>query len=275
MRKFILLLLTVALSSTAVYAKRDTTQVKPFNRGIGRSTSVFIPKGSIGAGVSLSYNNYNIGNAADDMGYRMLFSLLQGLNGNMMSFGVAPQISYFIANNISLGVRFDYSRSHLGLNKADLILTPDLGFSLKDFKYFRQSYTGSVTFRNYIPFGTSKRFAMFAEIRAMGGYAQAETYMMKNKEDGSPYKDGTYQDIYSFEIGLVPGITAFVTDEVALEVSVGLIGFNYQKVKQIANQVNTSEMEKSGANFKVNLLALNFGLSFYIPTGDHRMKKKK
>lgn len=274
MKKIIIIMLALTVA-VAMEAKRDTTRIKPFDRGIGHSASVFIPKGSIGAGVALSYSNYNIGNAADDMGYRMLFSLVQGLNGNMMTLGVAPQVSYFIADNLAIGVRFDYNRSNLGLNKADLILTSDLGFSLSDFRYFKQSYTGAVTLRNYIPFGNSKRFAMFAELRALGGYAQSETYMMKNMEDGSPYKDGTYQDIYNFEIGVVPGISAFVTNEVALEVSVGLLGFNYQKVKQTANQVYTSEMEKSGANFKINLLALNFGLSFYIPTGEHRMKKNK
>ena len=274
MKKIIIITLALTVA-VAMEAKRDTTRIKPFDRGIGHSASVFIPKGSIGAGVALSYSNYNIGNAADDMGYRMLFSLVQGLNGNMMTLGVAPQVSYFIADNLAIGVRFDYNRSNLGLNKADLILTSDLGFSLSDFRYFKQSYTGAVTLRNYIPFGNSKRFAMFAELRALGGYAQSETYMMKNMEDGSPYKDGTYQDIYNFEIGVVPGISAFVTNEVALEVSVGLLGFNYQKVKQTANQVYTSEMERSGANFKINLLALNFGLSFYIPTGVHRMKKNK
>lgn len=185
-------------------------------------------------------------------------------------------MSYFLIDNLSIGARFDYSRSNLGLNNADLILTSDLGFSLKDFRYFKQSYTGAVTLRNYIPFGDSKRFAMFAELRVLGGYAQSETYMMKTKDeidDMESYKDGTYQDIYNFELGIVPGIAAFVTNEVALEVSVGLLGFNYQKVKQTANQVNVSEMEKSGANFKINLLAINFSLAFYIPTGVHRMKK--
>ena len=66
---------------------------------------------------------------------------------------------------------------------------------------------------------------------------------------------------------------AFITNEVALEVSVGLLGFDYQKVVQTTNQVEHSEMEQSGANFKLNIFSIGFGLSFYIPTGDHRMKK--
>lgn len=242
--------------------------MEPFDRGIGMSRSVFIPKGTVGAGVSFSYNNYSIGNSTDDAGYSMLFSLLQDMHGNMMSFGVAPYVSYFFADNLSVGVRFDYDRSTLGLGNANISLGDAMSFSLNNFHYFKQSYTGSVTLRNYMPISDSRRFALFTEVRATGGYAQSETYKL---DEGDKF--GTYQDIYQFELGLVPGITAFVTNEVAVEVSIGLLGFNYQKVEQVTNRVRRSEMENSGANFKINLFSIGFGMSFYIPTGAHRMKK--
>jgi hypothetical protein len=53
-------------------------------------------------------------------------------------------------------------------------------------------------------------------------------------------------------------------DNAAFEVSVGVLGFDTQKVKQVTNQVEYSEMKSSGANFKINLLSVNFGMSFYI-----------
>lgn len=243
-------------------------KVEPFDRGIGRSNSVFIPKGTIGSGVSFSYNNYSIGNGAADAGYSMLFSLLGDIHGNLLSFGVSPYVSYFLMDNLSVGVRFNYDRSSMGLGNLNLALSDDMAFQIQDFNYFRHFYTGAVTLRNYLPFSDSKRFAMFTELRALGGYGQAESYKI---DDGDKF--GTYQDIYKFELGLVPGLCAFITNEVALEVSVGLLGFNYQKAVQVTNQVEHSEMESSGANFKINLFSINFGLSFYIPTGDHRVKK--
>ena len=206
----------------------------------------------------------------DDSGYSMLFSLIQNLHGNMMSFNISPYASYFIANNLSVGARFDYGRSVLGLDNVDLNLMDDMSFSLQGFHYFKQSYTGSLTLRTYIPFANSKRFAMFTEVRATGGYGQAKTYKLIEGE-----KVGTYQDIYSAELGLVPGVMAFLTNEVAFEISVGLLGFNYQKVNQVTNQVEMSQMEKSGINFKVNLLTIGFGLSFYIPTGDQYLKRTR
>lgn len=248
--------------------KDSKEKVEPFDRGIGRSNSVFIPKGTIGSGVSFSYNNYSIGNGAADAGYSMLFSLLGDIHGNLLSFGISPYVSYFLMDNLSVGVRFNYDRSNMGLGNLNLALSDDMSFQIQDFNYFRHFYTGAVTLRNYLPFSNSKRFAMFTEIRALGGYGQAESYKI---DEGD--KLGTYQDIYKFELGLVPGLCAFITNEVALEVSVGLLGFNYQKAVQVTNQVEHSEMESSGANFKINLFSINFGLSFYIPTGDHRVKK--
>ena len=269
---FILLLGVVTLTLQA--AGREKKPVEPFDRGIGKSSSVFIPAGTVGAGASFSYNNYSFGNGMNDTGYQMLFSLIQNFQGNLMSFGIAPQVSYFIRDNLAVGARFDYDRSSLGLGNLDLSLSDALSLSVGNFNYLKQSYTGAVTLRNYIPFGQSKRFAMFTELRLTGGYGQSESYKAGFDEVlEEPYKTGTYQDIYQFEVGVVPGISAFVTNEVALEVSVGLLGFNYQKVEQVTNRVERSEMERNGVNFKINLLAINFGLSFYIPTGAHRMKK--
>ena len=268
MKKIFIAILTLGFLSVFSAFSKEKEPVEPFDRGIGMSRSVFIPKGTVGAGVSFSYNNYSIGNSTDDAGYAMLFSLFQDIHGNMMSFGVAPYASYFIADNLSVGVRFDYDRSSLGLGNANISLGDAMSFTLNNFHYFKQSYTGSVTLRNYMPIADSRRFALFTEVRATGGYAQSETYKL---DEGDKF--GTYQDIYQFELGLVPGITAFVTNEVAVEVSIGLLGFNYQKVEQVTNQVERSEMENSGANFKINLFSIGFGMSFYIPTGAHRVKK--
>ena len=151
------------------------------------------------------------------------------------------------------------------MRRLNLNLTEDMSFGINDFHYFKDAYGGAIFARYFIPFGTSKRFAMFSELRATGGYAQSETYKLTELD-----KHGTYQDIYDFEIGVVPGLCAFVTNSIALEVAIGLVGLNYQKVVQKTNQVGTSIMESSGANFRINLLDISLGISFYIPTGDKK-----
>lgn len=274
MNRFIVVVSALFLASVSASASisgesGESAQEK-FDRGIGISTTTFIPKGSVGAGVAFSYNNYLVGNGANDSGFSALMSLIGGLHGELLTFGVAPWASYFVMDNLSVGVRFDYDRTSLGLGNASISLGDLANFSISDFHFLKQSYTGAITGRYFVPIANSKRFAMFAELRAIGGYAQSENY----KVDGED-KFGTYQDIYKFELGLVPGISVFVTDEVSVELSIGLMGFNYNKTVQTTNQVEQSVMESSGANFKINPLALGLGLSFYIPTGESRPKKVK
>ena len=198
--------------------------------------------------------------------------MINGIQGNIVTGGVSPHASYFVADNLAVGARFDYKRSSYAIGGANLSLTPDMSFGIENFHYLKDNYAGAVFARYYIPFGNSKRFAMFTELQAVGGYAQSETYKL-TEADQTIDKHGTYQDIYNFEIGVVPGVMAFFTDNVALEVSVGLMGFNYNKTVQTTNQVDKSVMESSGANFKINPLSLGLGLSFYIPTGENRPKK--
>lgn len=230
-----------------------------FNRGIGKATALFVPKGTVSFGLTASYNSYDLGSAADDAGYKMFLSLLDGVYGNMTSCGIAPAVSYFIADNTSVGLRFDYSKSVLGLGSASIALGDLMSLDINDVNYLKQSYSGSLTLRHYMSIADSRRFAIFVEGRGTLGYAQSMNYQMEGDD-----KYGTYQDIYKASLSLVPGVVCFMMDNAAFEVSVGVLGFDTQKVKQVTNQVEYSEMKSSGANFKINLLSVNFGMSFYI-----------
>lgn len=230
-----------------------------FNRGIGKATTLFVPKGTLSFGLTASYNSYDLGAAADDAGYKMLFSLLNGLNGNMTSCGIAPQVSYFFADNTSVGIRFDYDKSVLGLGNANFALGDMMSFGVQDVHYLKQSYSGSLTLRHYMSIADSRRFAIFVEGRGTLGYAQSKSYQFQGED-----KYGTYQDIYKASLSLVPGVVCFMMDNAAFEVSIGVLGFDTQKVEQTTNQVEYSEMKSGGANFKINLLSVNFGMSFYI-----------
>ena len=241
---------------------------EPFDRGIGLPNNRFIPKGTVGAGLTVSYSNYDLGNGTDDVGYKMLFSLLDGVSGSIQSIGLAPFLSYFISDNLSLGLRFGYDTTTLDLESAGMSIGDLVSFNLQDIGYEKQSYSGAIALRNYIPIAGSKRFAMFAELRASGGYAQSQSFQVT--EEG---KFGTYQDIYKASLSVVPGLCCFVTNEAALEVSVGVLGFTHQKTVQTTNQLEVSQMTQNNASFKINLFSINMGISIFIGPGNSRNKK--
>ena len=264
MRK-IFSIMIMMVSSLTMYASPDKEfegqddekmpyEVHEFDRGITMSTSVFIPKGTFGTGLTFSYNTMDLGKLEDDPGYSLL-SLVTGIKGDMYSFGIAPNVSYFLLDNLAVGLRFDYKRSKVDLGNAALSLGDMLSLGVSDYHYLSHNLGGALTCRYYIPFGNSKRFAMFAEGRLTGGYGQSVIYR-KDQDD----KFGTYQNSGNFSLDVVPGLTAFMTNNVALEVSIGVLGLKYKRVEQVTNQVETSVMTSSGANFKLDLFSVNMGM---------------
>ncbi len=256
-------------ASTGWAGSRKNEPVEPFDRGIGKSTTVFIPKGTVNTGISFSYNTVDLGQAADDAGFSMLFDLVNGVKADMYTFGLSPHIAYFVADNLSVGWRFDYDRSSLDLGSASLSLTDDLGFSIADYHMLQHSFSGSFTFRYYMSIANSKRFAIFAEGRATGMIGQGKAW----KQDGDRL-DGTYTNTLKGSINFVPGICIFAQDNVAVEVAMGLLGVSYTRKEQIRNQVEHSVMTTSGANFRINPLSIEIGTSFYFYTGPHRKKAR-
>ena len=80
-----------------------------------------------------------------------------------LAFKVSPMIAYALRDNMAIGGRFIYSRSLLKLDKADLNLggeDSDLNFEVNDYYSLRHSYSVAVIWRQYIPLGRNKRFAL-------------------------------------------------------------------------------------------------------------------
>lgn len=271
MKRFIIIsMLMLAAADSWAGSPDEKEPVEPFDRGIGTSTTVFVPKGTVNTGISFSYNTVDLGQAADDAGYSMLFDLVNGLNGSMYTFGLAPHVSYFVADNLSVGGRFDYDRSSLDLGNASLSIGEDMGFGISDYHMLEHLFSGSLTMRYYMSIADSKRFAIFTEVRATGAYGQSKAW----KAEGDD-KFGTYQTIQKGALTFVPGISIFAQDNVAVEVAIGILGINYTRRDQIRNQVEHSVMQTSGANFRINPLSIEIGTSFYFYTGPHSKKARR
>lgn len=260
MMKKLFITLILAVSAAAIVAAAEKGETQEFDRGVGKMNSVFIPKGYMGGGLTFSYNTYNLGQSANDVGYSMLFSLLSGIQGEMSTVGVSPSVSYFVMDNLSVGARFDYNRTSLDVGNLGLSLGDLASISIQDYHMLKNMYSSAVAARYYMPIANSKRIAMFGELRLGFDVGQSVAYQAKG---GNNF--GTFQTIYGGGINVVPGLCVFATNEICVEVAVGVLGINYQYVKQESNLVDTSVMHQSGANFKINPLSISLGMSFYLP----------
>lgn len=249
--KKILLFFLVACLAFPVQAQEK------FTRGFEGKNKIFIPKGSFGGGLSVSWRKYTLG---EDDGFAVLSKYIGDIKGGYNAFGITPSFEYFPANNLSLVARFEYSWLGVNLNNASLHLSDDLGLDITGQHYKRQSYALAAGVRYYIPFMGSKIFGFFVEGTLNGGYVQSMLY--EQQEDS--LRHGTYNDNWKLALRVDPGICFFVQENVDFEVSVGLLDVTYKFTKQTENQVKTSTGNGWGTGFKINLLAIRFGVHFYL-----------
>lgn len=230
---------------------RNGRRVRPQRMDRGIMNSVFIPKGSWMCGGTVSYSEHEEEN--------LNFLVLKNVEGLGYTFNVSPYIGYFFKDNVSAGFRFGYNRSYLDMANFELNLGDGLNISLKDLYYLEHQYEVSGFLRTYMPIGKSKIFGLFNEVRLTYGYGVG-----KNSTGSGTEYDGTFETSHNLQIGIAPGLTAFVTDWSAVEVSVGVMGYNFKWQNQTTNQIETGMRRTSSGNFKINLFSINIGMTFYL-----------
>ena len=235
-----------------------------FERGFSGKNKIFIPRNSIGMGLSVAFSNNGVG---DDTGFSILPSYVGEIKGGWKSFAIHPSAEYFVKDNWSIGVNFDFVRNIFSLDSARLALGETLALDIQGWNYHRQSYTGALMTRYYVPFMGSRIFGWFVEGSLSGGFIQSKLY--SQEEDG--LKHGTYQVNLRFSFGLNPGICFFVAENFDFEVQVGLVDLSLTRVNQVENQVKTSSAWRFNASEKIDLLSIKFGAHAYFQT---RKKKK-
>lgn len=221
-------------------------------RGLTDVSTVFVPRGQWVFGGTASYSTHS------NDSYQFL--IIEGIGSEGYNVKVSPMIAYALRDNMALGGRFIYARTLLKLDSANLKFGDDetgTDIRVRDFYALRSSYQAALIWRQYIPLGKSKRFALFNEMSLTGGGTQAKF------ANDAPVK-GTYERGYEFSFGLSPGIVAFATNNMAVEVNVGVMGITYNNTRQVHNQVTVGKRSTSMMNFKVNIFSIGLGAAFYL-----------
>ncbi|MDE6225649.1 MAG: hypothetical protein K2M25_05875, partial [Muribaculaceae bacterium] len=135
----------------------------------------------------------------------------------------------------------------------------ELSFSISNISYYSQSYSASVFYRNYVGLGTEKRFAIFNEVDLTLGSGTSRFKRYYNEE----LRD-TRTNVTSASLNFSPGVCVFIMDNVSFNVSFGVFGLNFNREKQITNEIEEGTRFSSGANFKFNIFNINFGLGIHI-----------
>ena len=228
-----------------------SAEAQHYDRGYETTpSSPFLKKGTWMAGGTARYsqhinNDYN-------------FLVIDDINSSGYSISVNPRALYLIKDNMGVGLRFSYARSMLDLASADLSVS-EISMSARDCYQIQHKYSAHAVYRAYIPLAGSKRIAMFADLMLGGSFKQGKAF-----NAGAEYVTGSYTKSYALELAVDPGIVAFLAENMALELSVGIFGVNYRWTNQIRNQVSFGSSDFTSAGFMLNLLSLGVGLSYYF-----------
>lgn len=222
-------------------------------RGVSNLKTHIVPAGQWVFGGTLSYSTHS------NDSYKLL--VVENIKSDGYTFKISPLIGYSILPNSIIGVKFAYSRTFMEIDNANINLGEGdgaLNFGVDYYYALKHSYDIVAIWRQYIPLGRhNKRFALFSEFQlAMGG-------SQSKYAEGAPIK-GTYSRGFNMSLGVNPGIVAFLTNNMAVEVNVGVLGINYSSNRQVHNQVSSGETSTSLMNFSINLFSVGLGVAFYL-----------
>ena len=213
--------------------------------------AVFVPKGQWLVGATFNYQEWDTDN--------MNLLVLKNMNLEGYTFSGSPYFGYFIKNNIAIGARYNYHRDFLSLGQFDLNLGEDFNVSLSDLYYLGQTHEASMFVRTYQSLGRANIFGFFSEIRATYAYSEG-----KNTTGTGAELEGSYSKGHDIQLTFCPGMAAFVTDFLAAEASIGVLGLKYGWKNQHTNRVESGKSHSGGANFRFNFLSISLGLTFYL-----------
>lgn len=211
----------------------------------------FVPKGAWIAGASVSYSQ------SDQNNYSFL--IFERMNGDSYSFKVSPTVLFCFKDNLAAGGRFSYNRQRTRLNSADVVLGKDTEYNIDNLYSISHNYYGTAVFRMYMSLGRSTRFGLFNEVQMQLGGGQSK--IISGTGDALT---GTYARNLKFGVGLAPGLSVFLNNYSAIEVNVGVLGFDYMHTRATTDQIYIANLRTQQANFRINLFSITFGVMFYI-----------
>ncbi len=255
-RVYILYIVSLLLTTTLLPQKSmaaeptiDHSEVQEHN------SSPFISKGEIIVGLSASYGTVSSNNST------MLY-LVSGIDASLSYGSIDPFVGYFYRDNRCAGFRLGYGNVTGKLDSATLDFgeSNDIEIEIPYVNVNSSSFNYSVFHRNYLPLDKRGNFGLFAEFELM---ARDINSVMSFDTGGAPQH--VKNKSFEMSIGFNPGVTVFVMNNVSTNVSFGLGGLGYTKIKQLDSEGNVcGSRTTSELDFKFNIIDINFGITIHL-----------
>jgi hypothetical protein len=182
--------------------------------------------------------------------------ILQKLDDSYrLDWEVTLRSGYFIKDNFAVGGYFKYAESNDRIQFSN-----DLGPVLDE--TVERSYSIAPFIRNYLRLGKGT-FYLFNETNLEFTYGSGV-----NQVNAIEDIERKTTDSFALKLGIQPGIAAFITDVVSVEVGTSVLGLSSQYTRTTTNGIEEDEgyTWSNEVSFEIDLLSLFLGLTFYFPT---------
>lgn len=219
--------------------------------------NVFAYKGELALGLTASYGTLTSEDSE-------ILALLENINAAGSITTVSPFISYFIANNMSVGVRMGYTSMNGKLDNMDLSLGSggDIALSVPWVDVASNTLRLSAFLRNYASIDAAGRFGVFSEIEASYAFGNNSTGFRMGADAPVGYNDSQSATV---KVWFNPGLAVYMFPNVCATISFGMGGFKYTKVTQYNDMgEQTGARTQSQLRFRLNLADIHFGLNIHL-----------
>lgn len=170
--------------------------------------------------------------------------------GHTSSYAINQNTGYFVKKDFSLGLILGFTQS-----------LQDLKYLADGVNYHEQresiGWTVAPNMRNYLSLG-NKRFRLFNQ-----------TALTVSKSDGlrrlkyESTQERYRTEAWEFGLGFTPGMSAFISEGLAVEVGANVLGLTSRIDRTYPNDDEVQEVVTNNVDFKISVLSLYFGLTFY------------
>ena len=241
--------------------------------------TAFLQKGGSSIGISGSYRLFNVDGENAGDGYSFL-SILNVGEGRLQVWNVAPSFSWFVADDLSLGVRLNYDGylvdTNLRLDFREILGAEadneSLNLTISNRHMVHHKAGIGFTARRYKSLFGSKMLGVFAEGRFSGNYGHTTSYPVA--KDGGEIKKIRLSSTFSLGLDIAGGIAVKLKDNSVLTLSAPLFGVawrhshqdKYWTVKDAeGNKANGSaNMDQVVASRNIDALGIQVGYVRYI-----------
>lgn len=186
-------------------------------------------------------------------------SLIQDVDLKGKIYSVKPSVSYFLRNNLCVGMRLAFTKGEMGINSFKLDIDDDMSFNIHDIKYSSDSYAAAVFIQQYFGLSRRGRFAVFNEAEL--SYGSGSSHFIRPFEGN--LRD-TRTKSQSLRLNYSPGVSIMIMKNAAFNLSFGVFGFQLKDEKQWENGEESGSRFTSGINFRFNIFNINFGVAIII-----------